>query len=592
MANILINNTTNDNNNLVLGKTNHMQVQLYTNAAASGLVASDASGTPNIGIHANGEGGNIRFLSRDKKYHWEMDANNNTTFRLYFGRESSHPDGAYEDYQYFTFNGLDGYISAKGFYGDLKGNASSASLLKPTDNLDTTYYGASGWVPAPVTSNNGIIVWREAFKSDSLPPDTGDIVLWLSGSQQLNLTIDGHFWQDHDAAVLDHRNFTSYVTPHAISALGAKVEFGIWGMKDPAHGDNWIRTTSYGLLPYAHGGIGGSHSALGEAGWWFNNSWIETMHTNVIYFNSDKDDSAYIHTEIHDSITFFDFNLCDDSNDRWRWIGGLYNSNTGNTDWYESMTLTLNGVNNSVLRLNGVFSCNDAHVDNKLYVSSGGIYVNGHQIIRHDGEGTNFNVVSGNGHNNFWEIDSYNGDLRIYTWRESDGEYRGTTLYQEDGCWSNARWARTSDYSTASYFVESSTGSFRNSSLSYLCTSNAFDYANWQYDIIMDHGGDDFRTILQFPYWGSPRYRKKENGNWGNYQDFITSENYTSYCIPANAYISTTTNVGGDAILKIHGRADLGCLLLTNEGWTGYGTANPNDAGLSQVVGRVYFQIQ
>ena len=78
MANVLINNATNDNNNLVLGKTNHMQVQLYTSAAASGLVASDASGTPNIGIYANGEGGNIRFLSRDKKYHWEMDAYNNT----------------------------------------------------------------------------------------------------------------------------------------------------------------------------------------------------------------------------------------------------------------------------------------------------------------------------------------------------------------------------------------------------------------------------------------------------------------------------------------------------------------------------------
>lgn len=208
-----------------------------------------------------------------------------------------------------------------------------------------------------------------------------------------------------------------------------------------------------------------------------------------------------------------------------------------------------------------------------------------------DVEGGNINIKSGNGHTNSWEIDSYNGDLRLYTWRESDGAYLGTTLYQEDGCWSKARWARNSDYSTVSYFIESSSGGFRNSSLSYLCTNNAFDYANWQYDIIMDHGASDYRTILQFPYWGSPRYRKKEGDIWGNYQDFITSENYTSYCIPANAYISTTTNVDGDAILKIHGRADLGCLLLTNEGWAGYGWDDPYTAGLSQVIGRVYFKL-
>ena len=337
----------------------------------------------------------------------------------------------------FKVNGLisaTGTISASnGFIGNLTGNADSATILKPTDNLDTTAYSAGQWVPSPVTANNGILVWREAFSNNLLSPDTGDIVLWLSGGQQLNVTIDGHFWQDHDALVLDQRNFTSYVNPISISALGAKVEFGIWGMKDPEFGDNWIRTTSYGLLPYNSGGIGSSHSAIGESGWWFNNSWIETMHTNEIYLNAHIDDLAFIHTEIHDTMTFFDFNLCDDENDRFRWVGGLHNSSTGAIDWYESMVLTLQGVNNSLLRLNGVFSCNDAHVDNKLYVGTEGILVGGNRIVRHDGEGTNFNIYSGNGHTNFWEIDSYNGNLRMYTWRESDGNYKGITIEQETG---------------------------------------------------------------------------------------------------------------------------------------------------------------
>jgi hypothetical protein len=34
----------------------------------------------------------------------------------------------------------------------------------------------------------------------------------------------------------------------------------------------------------------------------------------------------------------------------------------------------------------------------------------------------------------------------------------------------------------------------------------------------------------------------------------------------------------------------MGCLRLTNDGWTGYGTANP-DGNLTAVVGRVYFKI-
>ena len=39
------------------------------------------------------------------------------------------------------------------------------------------------------------------------------------------------------------------------------------------------------------------------------------------------------------------------------------------------------------------------------------------------------------------------------------------------------------------------------------------------------------------------------------------------------------------------GRIDVGCLLLTNTGWTGYGTADPESAGLSKVIGRIYFKI-
>ena len=46
-----------------------------------------------------------------------------------------------------------------------------------------------------------------------------------------------------------------------------------------------------------------------------------------------------------------------------------------------------------------------------------------------------------------------------------------------------------------------------------------------------------------------------------------------------------------DGTVEVCSRLDAGCLLLTNTNWTGYGTADPNDAGLDKVKGRVYFRL-
>lgn len=34
-----------------------------------------------------------------------------------------------------------------------------------------------------------------------------------------------------------------------------------------------------------------------------------------------------------------------------------------------------------------------------------------------------------------------------------------------------------------------------------------------------------------------------------------------------------------------------GCIILTNDQWTGYGTSDPESAGLDKIVGRVYFKV-
>ena len=46
----------------------------------------------------------------------------------------------------------------------------------------------------------------------------------------------------------------------------------------------------------------------------------------------------------------------------------------------------------------------------------------------------------------------------------------------------------------------------------------------------------------------------------------------------------------GDPTVSIPGRVDMGCLLLTNNSWTGYGTGDPS-GNLTAVEGRVYFKI-
>lgn len=75
--------------------------------------------------------------------------------------------------------------------------------------------------------------------------------------------------------------------------------------------------------------------------------------------------------------------------------------------------------------------------------------------LRADTEGGNINIYSGNGHTNFWEIDSYNGDLRFYTWRESDGNYSGAVrIGQESGCLYGAVWNDYAEYRNQQDIVE------------------------------------------------------------------------------------------------------------------------------------------
>lgn len=58
---------------------------------------------------------------------------------------------------------------------------------------------------------------------------------------------------------------------------------GHWGLATPASDSvDWIRTTSYGLLPSQSGSARSGHSALGTSSWYFSNAYIDSINTSEI----------------------------------------------------------------------------------------------------------------------------------------------------------------------------------------------------------------------------------------------------------------------------------------------------------------------
>lgn len=51
--------------------------------------------------------------------------------------------------------------------------------------------------------------------------------------------------------------------------------------------------------------------------------------------------------------------------------------------------------------------------------------------IWEDNEGGNIEIHAGNGHTNTWQADAYDGNFRLYTFRESDGVYNGIGINED-----------------------------------------------------------------------------------------------------------------------------------------------------------------
>lgn len=123
-------------------------------------------------------------------------------------------------------------------------------------------YGFSSFDSEPTwgnTTGTTIACWKEAsggsidFRKDN--PTSG----------KLSIKVDGRV----------------YVNEGVNPVLSAESNSGFWGMRTPDGGNDWIRTSNNGLLPYKSGGAGNGSSSLGTNSWYFSTAYIDKVYGSL-----------------------------------------------------------------------------------------------------------------------------------------------------------------------------------------------------------------------------------------------------------------------------------------------------------------------
>lgn len=152
-------------------------------------------------------------------------------------------------------------------FRDINGNEISYDGSSAKDLTTGTYiaklpYGFSSFAPKPTwgnTTGTSIASWNDSsggsidFRKDN--PSSG----------KLSIKVDGRV----------------YVNEGANPVLSAESNSGFWGMRTPDGGNDWIRTSNNGLLPYVNGNAGSGHSSLGTSTWYFSTAYIDKVYGSL-----------------------------------------------------------------------------------------------------------------------------------------------------------------------------------------------------------------------------------------------------------------------------------------------------------------------
>lgn len=102
-------------------------------------------------------------------------------------------------------------------------------------------------------------------------------------------------WNDSSGGSIDFRkdnpssgkmsikvNGRVYVNEGYNPVLSSEYNNGFWGIRTPDGGNDWIRTSNNGLIPYVSGGAGSGHSSLGTSSWYFSTAYIDNIYGNLV----------------------------------------------------------------------------------------------------------------------------------------------------------------------------------------------------------------------------------------------------------------------------------------------------------------------
>lgn len=142
--------------------------------------------------------------------------------------------------------------------------------------------GASGTWGISVTGNSATCTYPTGFTGRSTAAGWGDqtgttITSWneVNGgsidfrrdnpsSGKMSIKVDGRFYGNEG-------NYPAMLLRYANS---------FWGMGTPDATDDWIRTTTQGIIPNQSGGVGAGHCGLGTSSWYFSQAYVDTYHAH------------------------------------------------------------------------------------------------------------------------------------------------------------------------------------------------------------------------------------------------------------------------------------------------------------------------
>lgn len=137
----------------------------------------------------------------------------------------------------------------------------------------------------------GSVAWGNVSGRPSSMP-ASDVYSWAKASSKPSYSWSeisnkpGSFTPSaHTHTIANITNLQSTLDSKALNSNTIKgvSANGYWGLATPASNSvDWIRTTSYGLLPSQSGSARSGHSALGTSSWYFSNAYIDSINTSEI----------------------------------------------------------------------------------------------------------------------------------------------------------------------------------------------------------------------------------------------------------------------------------------------------------------------